>query len=140
VMQQLPQIPKFEEFCPDMPHLGPVLAPRARSSGRATPNWIREEGMGLASRLRNGRPVKFVLLLLPASPIVSPIDSQFPKEGATRRFVACSNANASSIRRGSLQALPVKLTPKGAGLALKSSGNGGVGAFGIKANGTMTVG
>ena len=34
----------------------------------------------------------------------------------------------------------VKLTPKGAGLASKPSGNGGVGAFGIRANGTITVG
>ena len=33
--------------------------------------------------------------------------------GGTRRRVACSNAYASSISRGSLQAMPVKLTPYG---------------------------
>ena len=33
------------------------------------------------------------------------------REGGTRRFVACSNAYASSISRGSLHAVPVKLTP-----------------------------
>src|SRR5439155_24969319 len=60
--------------------------------------------------------------------------------GATRRFVACSNANASSSRRPSLHAIPVKLTPYGAGFALKPSGNAGVGALGIMPNGTMTVG
>src|SRR5437899_11958769 len=60
--------------------------------------------------------------------------------GGTRRFVACSNAKASSRRRGSLHGIPVKLTPWGAGFAAKFSGNGGVGAFGNKPNGTMTVG
>src|SRR5262249_28578549 len=63
--------------------------------------------------------------------------------GGMRRFVACSNAYASSISRGSLQAKPVKLTPNGAGFAPKVSGNGGAGAsgaFGVKPNGTMTVG
>ena len=60
--------------------------------------------------------------------------------GGTRFFVACSNAYASSISRGSLHAMPVKLTPNGAGFASKPSGNGGVGAFGTSANGTMTVG
>ena len=61
-------------------------------------------------------------------------------EGGTRRFVACSNANASPRSRGSLHAVPVKLTPYGAGLASKPWGKGGVGAFGTTANGTMTVG
>jgi hypothetical protein len=37
--------------------------------------------------------------------------------GGMRRFVACSNAYASSIRRGSAQAVPVKPTPNGAGFA-----------------------
>jgi len=63
--------------------------------------------------------------------------------GGKRRFVACSNAYASSISRGSLQANPVKATPNGAGFAAKVSGNGGAGAsgaFGTKPNGTMTVG
>src|SRR5215470_6970001 len=63
--------------------------------------------------------------------------------GGTRRFVACSNAYASSISRGSLQAKPVKPTPNGAGFAAKLSGNGGAGAsgaFGTKPNGTMIVG
>ena len=36
--------------------------------------------------------------------------------------------------------MPVKLTPNGAGLASKPSGNGGVGAFGTMPNGTITVG
>jgi hypothetical protein len=36
--------------------------------------------------------------------------------------------------------MPVKLTPYGAGFALNPSGNAGVGAFGMVANGTMTVG
>src|SRR5581483_8831788 len=44
------------------------------------------------------------------------------------------------MSRGSLQALPVKLMPNGAGLAWKLSGNGGLGLFGIVPNGTMTVG
>src|SRR3954447_16963008 len=60
--------------------------------------------------------------------------------GGTRFFVACSNAYARRSSVGSLQAIPVKLTPNGAGLALKPSGNAGVGAFGIMANGTITVG
>src|SRR5262249_27350880 len=50
--------------------------------------------------------------------------------GGMRRFVACSNAYASSISRGSLQAKPVKLTPNGAGFAPKVSGYGGAGARG----------
>jgi hypothetical protein len=37
--------------------------------------------------------------------------------GGTRRFVACSKAYANSISRGSLQAPPVKPTPKGAAFA-----------------------
>lgn len=42
---------------------------------------------------------------------------------------------------GSLHAVPAKLTPYGAGLASKPSGNGlFVGALGTIANGTMTVG
>jgi hypothetical protein len=35
--------------------------------------------------------------------------------GGVRRFVACSNANASWISYGSLHAPAVKLTPYGAG-------------------------
>ncbi len=54
--------------------------------------------------------------------------------------MACSKASDSSIRRGSLHAMPVKLTPHGAGLASKVSGNGGVGLFGTSPNGTITVG
>src|SRR5262249_18722049 len=60
--------------------------------------------------------------------------------GGTRRLVAASNAYASSIRRGSLQAIPVKLTPNGAGWALNTSGMGGLTVFGTSANGTITVG
>src|SRR5207244_13589329 len=61
-------------------------------------------------------------------------------EGGTRFFVACSNAYASSISRGSLHAVPVKPTPKGPGCAVKPSGNAGVGAFGTIANGTTMIG
>ena len=60
--------------------------------------------------------------------------------GGVRFFVACSNEYASFSNVGSLQAIPVKLTPNGAGLALKLSGNAGVGALGTKAHGTITVG
>src|SRR5436309_11352295 len=60
--------------------------------------------------------------------------------GETRPFVACSKAYPSSISRGSLQAMPVKLTPNGPGLASNASGNGGNGALGTIANGTITVG
>jgi hypothetical protein len=37
--------------------------------------------------------------------------SQRPSGGGTRFFVACSNAYAIAMRRGSLHARPVKLTP-----------------------------
>src|SRR5437899_9914410 len=60
--------------------------------------------------------------------------------GGTRRFVACSNAYPRRRSVGSLQAMPVKLTPNGAGFALKPSGNAGVGALGTRPNGTITVG
>jgi hypothetical protein len=60
--------------------------------------------------------------------------------GGMRRFVACSKAYASSSRRGSLHAMPVKLTPKGARLASKVPGNAGVGLFATSPNGTITVG
>ena len=60
--------------------------------------------------------------------------------GATRFFVACSNAYASSISFGSLHAPPAKLTPNGAGLALKPSGSSGLGAFGTNPKGTKTMG
>src|SRR5262245_20693492 len=60
--------------------------------------------------------------------------------GGTRRFVACSNAYASSIRRGSLHAVPAKLTPKGEGFASNACGMGGGCAFATMAKGTMTVG
>ena len=45
--------------------------------------------------------------------------------GAVRFFVACSNAYASAINLGSLHAVPVKLTLKGAGLGSKPAGKGG---------------
>jgi hypothetical protein len=60
--------------------------------------------------------------------------------GGTRRLVACSNAYASSINRGSLQLMPAKLTPKGARLASKPVGKAGLGAFATMPNGTRTVG
>ena len=44
--------------------------------------------------------------------------------GATRRCVACSNAYAISIRRVSRQAIPVNITPNGAGFASNPSGSG----------------
>jgi hypothetical protein len=44
------------------------------------------------------------------------------------------------MSRFSLQARPEKLTPYGAGFALKPAGNGGAGSFGTVPNGTMTVG
>ena len=43
------------------------------------------------------------------------------------------------MSRGSLQAGPVKLTPKGDGLASKPAGNR-CGVFGTKPKGTITVG
>src|SRR5262245_28378962 len=45
--------------------------------------------------------------------VVSDMCSYGAIAGGTRFLVACSNAYASSIRRGSLQAMPVKLTPYG---------------------------
>src|SRR5688572_9535596 len=51
--------------------------------------------------------------------------------GGTRRLVACSKAYASSISRGSLHAVPVKLTPYGAGCSVNPGGygfGGGAGA------------
>jgi hypothetical protein len=60
--------------------------------------------------------------------------------GATLRLLACSNAYASAIRRGSLHAVPVNPTPNGIGLALNPSGNGGVGALGTIPNGTTMIG
>ena len=44
------------------------------------------------------------------------------------------------MSRGSLHAVPVKLTPYGAGSASKLSGNDDVDGFGTKPNGTITVG
>ena len=60
--------------------------------------------------------------------------------GGTRRIVACSKAYANSISRGSLHAVPAKLTPKGRGCGSKPSGSGGFGSVSTKANGTITVG
>ena len=60
--------------------------------------------------------------------------------GATRRLVACSKAYPNSINRGSLQAMPVKLTPNGLGFALNPDGNVSFGAFWAIPNGTITVG
>src|SRR5262249_39303860 len=68
------------------------------------------------------------------------IGSRVVQFGATRRFVACSNAYPSSISRASLHAIPVNETPNGAGFAVNPSGNDGVGALGTKPNGTITVG
>jgi hypothetical protein len=62
------------------------------------------------------------------------------KGGGVRRLVACSNAYAISISRGSLHAVPVNPTPNGAGLASKPAGKGGVGALGTMPNGTTMIG
>jgi mitochondrial fission protein ELM1 len=45
--------------------------------------------------------------------------------GGTRRIVACSNAYARPINPGSLQAVPVNVTPNGCGSASKPAGKGG---------------
>jgi hypothetical protein len=55
-----------------------------------------------------------------------------------RRFVACSKAKPISIKRGSLQAIPVKLIPKGDGLGSNPGGNAPL--LGTIPNGTMMVG
>jgi hypothetical protein len=60
--------------------------------------------------------------------------------GGTRRLVACSKAYPNSINRGSLQAMPVKLTPKGLGFALNPGGKASFGALSAIPNGTITVG
>ena len=63
--------------------------------------------------------------------------------GRRRRHAAPGRlleAYPSSSSRGSLHAVPVKLTPNGVGFASKPSGNGGVGAFGDSPKGTITVG
>lgn len=60
--------------------------------------------------------------------------------GGIRLFVACSNAYPSFSRVGSLQAIPVKLTPSGADFASNFSGKAGSGAFGTSPKGTITVG
>src|SRR5258707_5252757 len=61
-------------------------------------------------------------------------------EGGTRFFVACSNAYASSISRGSLQDAPVKPTPNGPGFASNPAGNGGLGPFCTTAKRSTTIG
>lgn len=60
--------------------------------------------------------------------------------GGARRLVARSKLYASSISLGSLHAVPVKDTPKGAGFATNPGGNGTMGAFGTIPYGTITVG
>ena len=60
--------------------------------------------------------------------------------GGTLRIVACSKAYANSISRGSLHALPAKLTPNGRGFSSTPTGMGGSGSACAKAKGTMTVG
>ena len=60
-----------------------------------------------------------------------------------RFFVACSNANASSINFGSLHAVPVKLTLNGTGLGSNPAGNALApvpAGTGTKPYGTVTVG
>src|SRR5688572_26185890 len=90
------------------------------------------------------------------SSIMSVIVGYGAPGGGTRRLVACSNAYASSISRGSLHAVPVKLTPYGAGCSVNpggygfgggagapvgdGAGPGGGGAGTNSPNGTITVG
>src|SRR5262249_62011005 len=75
------------------------------------------------------------------SPSVTVVSRSYGNRGGgTRFFVACSNAYASSISLGSLQAMPVKLTPNGPGFALKLAGNGGVGVVATSADGAVTGG
>src|SRR5437667_12780468 len=80
--------------------------------------------------------------LPPVSPMAaaSPSGRGYGNAGGTRRLVACSKAYPSSMSRGSLQAMPVTLTPKATGFASNASGIGGKGAFGTIPNGTITVG
>src|SRR5262245_55433699 len=88
-------------------------------------------------RVRGWSPPSFIPWFSRSS---APVSGPYGTDGgATRRFVACSNAYANAMSRGSLHAVPVKLTPYGAGCALKPSGNGGIGAFDTTPNGTMTV-
>ena len=60
--------------------------------------------------------------------------------GAIRRIVACSNAYATSINRGSLHAIPAKLTPYGRGFGSNPSGIDGPPVDSRRPNGTITVG
>src|SRR6266850_2529854 len=92
---------------------------------------IINQGVRRAAGITGGRMKSFEELSLPAP---------YSNPGGTLRLVACSNAYPSSMRRGSLQAIPVKLTPNGPGLASNPSGNGGVAEFGTIPNGTITVG
>ena len=76
------------------------------------------------------RPVRFcspsICWCIPISNLSEPksalLDDYGNSGGAARFFVACSNAYASAINLGSLQAVPVKLTLNGAGLGSKPAG------------------
>src|SRR5687767_11644826 len=74
-----------------------------------------------------------------ASP-VSAVRGVYGRTGGVRRFVRCSNAYASSMRRGSEQAGPVNVTPNGIGFGLKPGGIGAPASFGTRPNGTTTLG
>src|SRR5207237_5382055 len=60
--------------------------------------------------------------------------------GGNRRCVACSNAYARPISRGSLKARPEKVTPAGPSCALKPTGNDGVTTFWNVPPGTTMLG
>ena len=63
--------------------------------------------------------------------------------GGVRFFVACSKANASVISFGSLHAVPVKLTPNGAGFGSNPAGKALApvpAGIGSSAYGTVIVG
>src|SRR6516225_2874418 len=60
--------------------------------------------------------------------------------GGTRWCVACSNAYARAISRGSLKARPENVTPAGPGSALNPAGKGGLTTLSKKPPGTTTLG
>src|SRR5712671_223398 len=109
----------------------------AGTLGRGKGSSIRPKPRPSSSRVqaRAATPTPTTLMLIRGC-----IRDQGTEAGGTRRLVACSKAKASSSRRGSLQAIPVKLTPKGEGFASNPAGKGGVGESGTIPKGTITVG
>ncbi len=60
--------------------------------------------------------------------------------GGTRICVACSNAYARAIKRGSLNARPENVTPAGPGFALKPGGNAALTMLSKNPPGTTMLG